>query len=52
MYVLVDIVEINLEGYGFDLLKVGINLSDKLVEVFLDLDVKSFLMNGKIVCVV
>ena len=44
-----DIAEINLEGYGLDLLKAGTNLSDKSAEVLLDLDAKSFPMNGKTV---
>ena len=46
---LADIAEINLEGYGLDLLKAGTNLSDKSAEVLLDLDAKSFPMNGKTV---
>ena len=48
-HALADIAEINLEGYGLDLLKAGTNLSDKSAEVLLDLDAKSFPMNGKTV---
>ncbi len=47
LHALGDIAEINLEGYGLDLLKAGTNLSDKSAEVLLDLDAKSFPMNGK-----
>lgn len=48
----VVIVEVDLIVYGFEMLKVGMNLSDKLVVVFFDLDVKSFLMGSFNVCIV
>ncbi|MGX7262606.1 manganese-dependent inorganic pyrophosphatase [Enterococcus crotali] len=44
---LADIAEINLDGYGLDLLKAGTNLSDKTAETLLDLDAKSFPMGDK-----
>lgn len=44
---LADIAEINLEGYGLDMLKAGTNLSDKSAETLLDLDAKSFPMGNK-----
>ncbi|GGC81398.1 manganese-dependent inorganic pyrophosphatase [Enterococcus wangshanyuanii] len=44
---LADIAEINLNGYGLDMLKAGTNLSDKSAEVLLDLDAKSFPMGSK-----
>lgn len=39
---LADIAEINLNGYGLDLLKAGTNLADKSAATLLDLDAKSF----------
>ncbi|MEI5992533.1 manganese-dependent inorganic pyrophosphatase [Enterococcus sp. 4G2_DIV0659] len=42
---LAEIAEINLEGYGLDMLKAGTNLSDKSAETLLDLDAKSFPMS-------
>lgn len=44
---LADIAEIDLNGYGLDMLKAGTNLSDKSAEVLLDLDAKSFPMGDK-----
>lgn len=44
---LADIAEIELEGYGLDLLKAGTNLEGKPVEVLLDMDAKSFPMGNK-----
>lgn len=44
---LADIAEINLNGYGLDMLKAGTNLSDKSADVLLDLDAKSFPMGDK-----
>lgn len=44
---LADIAEINLDGYGLDMLKAGTNLSDKSAETLLDLDAKSFPMGTK-----
>ncbi|WP_086313067.1 manganese-dependent inorganic pyrophosphatase [Enterococcus sp. 7F3_DIV0205] len=44
---LADIAEINLDGYGLDMLKAGTNLSDKSAETLLDLDAKSFPMGDK-----
>lgn len=44
---LADIAEINLTGYGLDLLKAGTNLSDKTAETLLDLDAKSFPLGDK-----
>ena len=44
---LADIAEINLQGYGLDMLKAGTNLSDKSAETLLDLDAKSFPMGDK-----
>ncbi|MTD38896.1 manganese-dependent inorganic pyrophosphatase [Erwinia sp. CPCC 100877] len=44
---LADIAEINLDGYGLDMLKASTNLSDKSAEVLLDLDAKSFPMAAK-----
>lgn len=44
---LADIAEINLNGYGLDLLKAGTNLSDKTAETLLDLDAKSFPLGDK-----
>lgn len=44
---LADLAEINLQGYGLDLLKAGTNLSDKSAETLLDLDAKSFPMGDK-----
>ncbi|WP_430597179.1 manganese-dependent inorganic pyrophosphatase [Enterococcus sp. AZ177] len=41
------IAEINLDGYGLDMLKAGTNLSDKSAETLLDLDAKSFPMGDK-----
>ncbi|MGX7201203.1 manganese-dependent inorganic pyrophosphatase [Enterococcus plantarum] len=41
------IAEINLDGYGLDMLKAGTNLSDKTAETLLDLDAKSFPMGDK-----
>jgi manganese-dependent inorganic pyrophosphatase len=46
---LAEFAEIDLETYGLDLLKAGTNLSDKSAAVLLDLDAKSFPMNGKTV---
>jgi manganese-dependent inorganic pyrophosphatase len=46
---LAELAEIDLETYGLDLLKAGTNLSDKSAAVLLDLDAKSFPMNGKTV---
>jgi len=44
---LASIAEINLNGYGLDMLKAGTNLSDKSAETLLDLDAKSFPMGAK-----
>lgn len=44
---LADIAEIDLNGYGLDMLKAGTNLSDKSAEVLLDLDAKSFPLGDK-----
>ncbi|WP_348919932.1 manganese-dependent inorganic pyrophosphatase [Enterococcus rotai] len=44
---LAGIAEINLNGYGLDMLKAGTNLSDKSAETLLDLDAKSFPMGAK-----
>ncbi|MBO0445083.1 manganese-dependent inorganic pyrophosphatase [Enterococcus ureilyticus] len=44
---LADIADINLDGYGLDMLKAGTNLSDKSAEILLDLDAKSFPMGDK-----
>lgn len=44
---LADIAEIELTGYGLDMLKAGTNLSDKSAETLLDLDAKSFPMGSK-----
>ncbi|MHC5229407.1 manganese-dependent inorganic pyrophosphatase [Enterococcus sp. LJL99] len=44
---LANLAEIDLEGYGLDMLKAGTNLSDKSAEVLLDLDAKSFPMGDK-----
>ncbi|MDA9470332.1 manganese-dependent inorganic pyrophosphatase [Enterococcus sp. 5H] len=44
---LADIAEINLNGYGLDMLKAGTNLSDKPADILLDLDAKSFPMGDK-----
>ncbi|WP_429949806.1 manganese-dependent inorganic pyrophosphatase [Enterococcus sp. AZ101] len=44
---LADIADINLDGYGLDMLKAGTNLSDKSAETLLDLDAKSFPMGDK-----
>ena len=45
-HALAEIAEINLEEYGLELLKAGTNLSSKSNEELLDLDAKSFDMNG------
>ncbi|WP_086347610.1 manganese-dependent inorganic pyrophosphatase [Candidatus Enterococcus clewellii] len=44
---LAAIAEIDLNGYGLDMLKAGTNLSDKSAEVLLDLDAKSFPLGDK-----
>lgn len=44
---LADLAEIDLHGYGLDMLKAGTNLSDKSAEVLLDLDAKSFPLGTK-----
>lgn len=44
---LASIAEINLNGYGLDMLKAGTNLSDKSAATLLDLDAKSFPMGAK-----
>lgn len=44
---LAEIAQVDLEVYGLEMLKAGTNLSDKSVEVLLDLDAKSFPMGGK-----
>ncbi|MDT2817478.1 manganese-dependent inorganic pyrophosphatase [Vagococcus lutrae] len=46
---LVEIADVNLEEYGLEMLKAGTNLATKTDEEILDLDAKSFTMNGKIV---
>lgn len=43
------IANVDLEEYGLAMLKAGTNLSDKSVEVLVDLDAKSFTMGGKTV---
>ncbi|MGM0217167.1 manganese-dependent inorganic pyrophosphatase [Enterococcus sp. AZ126] len=44
---LATIAEIDLNGYGLDMLKAGTNLSDKSAETLLGLDAKSFPMGDK-----
>ena len=44
---LADLAEIDLHGYGLEMLKAGTNLSDKSAEVLLDLDAKSFPLGTK-----
>lgn len=44
---LAAIAEIDLNGYGLDMLKAGTNLSDKSADVLLDLDAKSFPLGDK-----
>lgn len=44
---LAEIAQVDLEVYGLEMLKAGTNLSDKSVEVLLDLDAKSFPMGEK-----
>ncbi|MDO5742470.1 MAG: manganese-dependent inorganic pyrophosphatase [Vagococcus sp.] len=46
---LAEIADVNLEEYGLEMLKAGTNLATKTDEEILDLDAKSFTMNGKIV---
>lgn len=46
---LAEIAGVDLNGYGLDLLKAGTNLGDKSEAELLDLDAKSFPMNGKTV---
>lgn len=46
---LAEIADVNLEEYGLEMLKAGTNLAAKTDEEILDLDAKSFTMNGKIV---
>ncbi|MDT2806561.1 manganese-dependent inorganic pyrophosphatase [Vagococcus lutrae] len=46
---LAEIADVNLEEYGLKMLKAGTNLATKTDEEILDLDAKSFTMNGKIV---
>lgn len=46
---LANLADIQLEGYGLDLLKDGTNLADKSAEILLDLDAKSFPMGDKTV---
>lgn len=46
---LAEIAVVDLNSYGLDLLKAGTNLGDKSEAELLDLDAKSFPMNGKTV---
>ncbi|WP_313630158.1 manganese-dependent inorganic pyrophosphatase [Enterococcus devriesei] len=46
---LAEIAGVDLNSYGLDLLKAGTNLGDKSEAELLDLDAKSFPMNGKTV---
>ncbi|MCO7151451.1 manganese-dependent inorganic pyrophosphatase [Vagococcus lutrae] len=46
---LAEMADVNLEEYGLEMLKAGTNLAAKTDEEILDLDAKSFTMNGKIV---
>lgn len=46
---LAEMADVNLEEYGLEMLKAGTNLATKTDEEILDLDAKSFTMNGKIV---
>ncbi|QZN88945.1 manganese-dependent inorganic pyrophosphatase [Vagococcus lutrae] len=46
---LAEIADVNLEEYGLEMLKAGTNLATKTDKEILDLDAKSFTMNGKIV---
>lgn len=46
---LAEIAEVDLEAYGLEMLKAGTKLSDKSAAVLIDLDAKSFPMNGSTV---
>lgn len=49
---LVEFVGVNLEEYGLEMFKVGINFLSKIVVELIDIDVKIFELNGEVVCVV
>lgn len=48
---LAEIAGVNLEEYGLEMLKAGTNLSSKTAAELIDIDAKTFELNGEAVCV-